>query len=289
MASTKVLQLEDKVAKLQEYGSIGYRAMDDPFFVANNTVIFKPFVRLGVYRYDDESLCHKSNRVRCNIPKCNEEFDTIFAYENHYNSLHRFLCAQCSKNLPSAHLLDLHLSEKHDSFFAVQAERKPMFRCYLEECLKLSQTPSERRDHCITEHKFPHDFRFDCYGHTKKSNSNNNNNNKVESKKSNQKSANPKSSSSTTVLQPPKLVSVTTHDEDIELEDKSILLTAQRKHFTNFSFGHKKSKAFRSNAPAHSYVKQLTAKSETNKPPSGGGGGLDNANLVDDLMESLPQ
>ena len=163
MASTKVLQLNDKVAKLQEYGSIGYRSMDDPFFVANNTVIFKPFVRLGVYRYDDESLCHKSwvfhnevpfaiiqiikaedwfkikcvpffvvvfacfrNRVRCNIPKCNEEFDTIFAYENHYNSLHRFLCAQCSKNLPSAHLLDLHLSEKHDSFFAVQAERKPM-------------------------------------------------------------------------------------------------------------------------------------------------------------------
>lgn len=59
MASTKVLQLDEKVAKLQEYG-IGYRAMNDPFFVANNTVIFKPFVRLGVYRYDDESLCHKS-------------------------------------------------------------------------------------------------------------------------------------------------------------------------------------------------------------------------------------
>lgn len=72
-----------------------------------------------------EFICFR-NLVRCNIPKCNEEFDTIFAYENHYNALHRFLCAQCSKNLPSAHLLDLHLSEKHDSFFAVQAERKPM-------------------------------------------------------------------------------------------------------------------------------------------------------------------
>lgn len=59
MASTKVLQLDEKLVKLQEYG-IGYRAMNDPFFVANNTVIFKPFVRLGVYRYDDESLCHKT-------------------------------------------------------------------------------------------------------------------------------------------------------------------------------------------------------------------------------------
>lgn len=151
----------------------------------------------------------------------------------------------------------------------------------------MSKTPTERRDHCITEHKFPHDFRFDCYGRNTKKNNNNNNNSKVDGKKS----ANPKSSSSSnTVLQPSKLVSVTTHDEDIELEDKSILLTAQRKHFTNFSFGHKKSKAFHSNATAQSYAKQLTAKSVINtKQSQSTTVGLDNANLVDELMESLPQ
>lgn len=60
MASTKaMLQMDEKVTKLLQCGS-GYRSMDDPFFDANNTVIFKPFVRLGVYRYDDENLCHKS-------------------------------------------------------------------------------------------------------------------------------------------------------------------------------------------------------------------------------------
>lgn len=59
MATAKVLQLDEKVAKLQEYGT-GYLAMNDPFFAVNNTAIFKPFVRLGVYRYDDENLCHKS-------------------------------------------------------------------------------------------------------------------------------------------------------------------------------------------------------------------------------------
>lgn len=59
MASTKVLQLDEKVSKLQECG-IGYRAMNDPFFGANNNVIFKNFVRLGVYRYDDENLCHET-------------------------------------------------------------------------------------------------------------------------------------------------------------------------------------------------------------------------------------
>lgn len=59
MASTEVLQVDEKVSQLQRFGT-GYRTMDDPFFEANNTVIFKPFVRLGVYRYDDENLCHKS-------------------------------------------------------------------------------------------------------------------------------------------------------------------------------------------------------------------------------------
>lgn len=59
MASTKVLQMDEKVARVQQFG-VGYRTMDDPFFDANNTVIFKPFARLGVYRYDDEELCHKT-------------------------------------------------------------------------------------------------------------------------------------------------------------------------------------------------------------------------------------
>lgn len=58
MAKT-LLQMDENVSQLLQCGS-GYRSMDDPFFVANNTVIFKPFVRLGVYRYDEENLCHKS-------------------------------------------------------------------------------------------------------------------------------------------------------------------------------------------------------------------------------------
>ena len=85
-------------------------------------------------------------------------------------------------------------------------------------------------------------------------------------------------------------MSVTTHDEDIELEDKSILLTAQRKPFKNFSFGRSKSKTFMSSnaSQERSYAKQLTANSEigaTSKTNSG----LDDTNLVDELMESLPQ
>lgn len=152
----------------------------------------------------------------------------------------------------------------------------------MEECSKLSQTSTLRRDHCISEHKFPHDFRFDCYKHTKK-----NTTHKVDRKTKNGKPIN--DSEHASVLKPSKLVSVTTHDEDIELEDKSILLTAQRKHFTNFSFGHKKTKTFQSNVASqcsNNYAKRLTVKSEIkNKPKSG----LDDVNMVDELIDSLPQ
>lgn len=159
------------------------------------------------------------------------------------------------------------------------------YRCYLEECPKLSQTPTERRDHCISEHKFPHDFRFDCFKHTKKNAAN-----KGEGKAADAK-AKISNIEQASVLKPSKLVSVTaTHDEDIELENKSILLTAQRKPFTNFSFGHKKTKTFRSSqsqSGSNSYAKQLAAKSgvKQNKPPLG----LDDVNMVDELMDSLPK
>lgn len=35
-------------------------------------------------------------------------------------------CSVCRKILPSAHLLDLHLSENHDNYFEVKKEKQPM-------------------------------------------------------------------------------------------------------------------------------------------------------------------
>jgi hypothetical protein len=33
--------------------------------------------------------------------------------------------------------------------------------CYVEECNSRFATPQDRRSHCIEDHQFPHDFRFD--------------------------------------------------------------------------------------------------------------------------------
>jgi hypothetical protein len=37
-----------------------------------------------------------------------------------------YACSVCKKQLISAHLLDLHVSENHDSYFDLQKDKKPM-------------------------------------------------------------------------------------------------------------------------------------------------------------------
>lgn len=59
MEVVEPMSVAEKVALLNGYGT-GYRSMNDPLFVANNQLIFRNFIRLGVYRYDDENMCHKT-------------------------------------------------------------------------------------------------------------------------------------------------------------------------------------------------------------------------------------
>lgn len=101
-----------------------------------------------------------SQKIICDIITCKQEFDSVTAFNSHYNTNHRHTCDECKKVLPTPHLLDLHLSETHDSFFAVAALKKPMYSCYLETCNHKSQNDKERKDHCIKSHNFPPNFRF---------------------------------------------------------------------------------------------------------------------------------
>lgn len=61
----------------------------------------------------------------CPVPSCQFTSESNLEFENHYNGSHRYSCHVCSKTLPSPRLLDLHIQEKHDSFFAVLSEKKP--------------------------------------------------------------------------------------------------------------------------------------------------------------------
>lgn len=59
-------------------------------------------------------------------PGCLKTFATVREYEEHYNLRHRHKCNTCKKSLPSAHILELHVLEAHDTLFSLMAEKRPM-------------------------------------------------------------------------------------------------------------------------------------------------------------------
>uniref|UniRef100_A0A2M4AWS3 Putative alpha-snap protein n=1 Tax=Anopheles triannulatus TaxID=58253 RepID=A0A2M4AWS3_9DIPT len=146
---------------LQRYA----RLLPDEEFFREGNLYLKPFVKLGVLSQvpTEPDDTDKDVEISCNVPDCSFFCQSVVNYEAHYNAQHRYTCGECKKTLPNAHLLDLHLSETHDSYFAalLQAGKGPMYACFLEECKYRSKDVVERRDHCIREHKFPHNFRFD--------------------------------------------------------------------------------------------------------------------------------
>ncbi|XP_045454167.1 protein lethal(2)k10201 [Melitaea cinxia] len=167
------------VDKLKLYG-VGHRKLDDDLF---NDM---PPSRLGIYDADEEDLCHAMLETTCTVPGCNFTVTNLLDFENHYNSSHRYSCSQCKKVLPSPHLLDLHIQEKHDSFFAVMAAKKPSYSCYTEECKEKFMTAEDRLNHCVKTHKLPKDFRFDQKPKQKTKNKKNQNSMEID-KESSQK------------------------------------------------------------------------------------------------------
>ncbi|CAN0232906.1 unnamed protein product [Bubo scandiacus] len=97
----------------------------------------------------------------CHISGCCQVFDTLEGYEHHYNTLHRNVCSFCKRSFPSGHLLDIHILEWHDSLFQIMAEKQNMYKCLVEGCAEKLKSSKDRKDHLVTVHLYPADFRFD--------------------------------------------------------------------------------------------------------------------------------
>lgn len=67
-------------------------------------VKFTKFERLGIL-VDQENSASKQDEIEVQL---------------------QYACSVCSKKLISAHLLDLHVIENHDSYFELQKDKKPM-------------------------------------------------------------------------------------------------------------------------------------------------------------------
>ncbi|NXG17894.1 ZN511 protein, partial [Grallaria varia] len=103
----------------------------------------------------------KVSEFSCHISGCCQVFDTLEGYEHHYNSLHRNVCSFCKRSFPSGTLLDIHISEWHDSLFQVLAQKQNMYKCLVEGCPEKFGSSKDRKDHLVTVHLYPADFRFD--------------------------------------------------------------------------------------------------------------------------------
>ena len=74
----------------------------------------------------------------------------------------RHECATCHASHPTAHLLDCHVAEVHDSFWAAQAARRmPVYACLVEGCGRTCCTVEERKQHLIDHHRFPRSLHMD--------------------------------------------------------------------------------------------------------------------------------
>lgn len=67
----------------------------------------------------------------------------------------RYSCGECKAQLPSEHLLSIHVAEAHDSFFAAQAARKHrVYQCLVEGCRSMFASLQERTQHLTDTHRY---------------------------------------------------------------------------------------------------------------------------------------
>lgn len=133
-------------------------ASDDPFFEEGELVCNIERKQLDNSE-EVEDLIQKSEFL-CDVTSCGEWFSSVSSYEAHYNSVHRHSCQNCQRSFPSTHLLEIHVLENHDTLFSMIATRKNLYRCLVESCPDRFSNDEERKDHLVSFHKYPADFRF---------------------------------------------------------------------------------------------------------------------------------
>ncbi|KAG7389306.1 hypothetical protein PHYPSEUDO_010641 [Phytophthora pseudosyringae] len=98
--------------------------------------------------------------ITCRLANCNVSFQSVVAYEEHYEMVHRNICRECSRSFLGLRLLDIHISETHDAFFKILSKKKPMFVCLVDGCPETFQHDDKRSRHLIRVHQYPETFAF---------------------------------------------------------------------------------------------------------------------------------
>jgi len=93
---------------------------------------------------------------------CHKGFATLLECEAHHEEEHVHQCHACHSVLPNGRLLDLHLMEVHDAYFAANVRKGRVGYSCLEQDCSPSGFPNdlERHQHLMQKHGYPKWFRF---------------------------------------------------------------------------------------------------------------------------------
>ena len=90
----------------------------------------------------------------CPAPSCGAVFKSSGELDSHYVNYHRYQCSQCQQSFIYDRLLEIHIEEAHDSFFAVMSHKKPSYACFAPGCAVLSKDSRARAKHMCNDHHY---------------------------------------------------------------------------------------------------------------------------------------
>ncbi|KAG6513933.1 zinc finger protein 511-like [Zingiber officinale] len=168
----------------EEGSSIGFRGWiacrrrfkpDDSFFAAGNIEreLLAKQVALDLTedeRYQLQKMeIAEAQLVFCPIAGCAARLNFLEDFEDHYHTRHTASCSVCSRVFPTSRLLNIHVSEAHDSFFQAKVSRGfPMYECLVDRCGVKLKSYKSRQQHLVDKHKFPTSFEFYKKAHPSK-------------------------------------------------------------------------------------------------------------------------
>jgi hypothetical protein len=147
------------------------RRIDDSFFLPGDRLTHTDTVTIAImFPTDATSDAHTEVHIvadnhddepqfLCTL--CSTFFSSIAAWESHYEATHVFQCHACHEIFPCNRLLDLHLEERHDSFFVAALEHnRTGYKCLVTACQSQFRNDKERHCHLVQAHDYPKWFRF---------------------------------------------------------------------------------------------------------------------------------
>ena len=106
---------------------------------------------------EPETVVEDSHPFVCGVDGCEEMFTSEQQYQSHYEQRHMHVCSVCGRSFYTYRFLNMHVMERHDTYFKLLCAKQPMYECLVGTCHRRFKSVEERRDHLLRFHEIPVD------------------------------------------------------------------------------------------------------------------------------------